>query len=490
LGITEMKKKQIAQTAASKDRVSLTTRLGWGVGGFADNAIMNVINILGMVIYVDYFKLDPFLAGVAMFFPRLFDAITDPVVGNLSDNTHSRWGRRRPYILGGAVLSALLMPLLWMPPLRETGVNPWYANVPFLWLCIVGSFYAIAYTLFVVPYTALGYELTTDYDEKTRVISSRFYFYLVGSLTLPWLYRLCKLDVFESDVQGARVVSMGFGAVVALCGIIPFLVCRERESAQKQATLRIRDAVKNTLTNKPFLVLMFAYLVVMVGLFSAWNLGLFINIYYVAQGDKALAGQINGTVGSVCALVSFLGVYLITAVSTRLSKKTGLYLGLLFTQAGMIGAWFAINPKWPYGQLISNPAIALGLQGAFLMIQSMVADVCDEDELKTGLRREGMFGSVMSFTQKLALAFTTLIGGALINLAGFDVDVANESGLPLEVGVRMKSLVLAFQSAGLIGAMIIFIFYPITRARAAETRRILDARRAEWQGDPVVGRED
>ncbi len=472
-----MGKKEFLHKAAPADRVSFATRLGWGVGGFADNAIMNVINILGMVLYVDYFHLDPFLAGIAMFFPRLFDAVTDPIVGNISDNTHSRWGRRRPYILAGAVLAAILMPLLWMSPMQETGTNPWYCNVPFIWLCAVGSFYAIAYTLFVVPYTALGYELTSDYDEKTRVISSRFYFYLVGSLTLPWLYRLCKLDFFENEVIGARVVSVGFGLVVALCGIIPFLMCRERESTQKQAAIPILSSVKSTFANRSFLILMSAYLVVMVGLFSAWNLGLFINIYYVAQGDKAMAGEINGTVGSVCAMVSFLGVYLITALSTRLSKKTGLYLGLIFTQAGMIGAWFAINPKWPYGQLISNPLIALGLQGAFLMIQSMVADVCDEDELKTGQRREGMFGSVMSFTQKLALAFTTLIGGALINLAGFDVDTANAAGIPLEVGVRMKSLVLAFQSAGLIGAMIIFAFYPITRKRAEETRRLLDERK-------------
>jgi GPH family glycoside/pentoside/hexuronide:cation symporter len=345
---------------APGDRVPMLTRLGWGVGGFADNAIMNVINILGMVLYVDCFKLSPFLAGVAMFFPRFVDAITDPIIGNVSDNAHTRWGRRRPFILGGAIGSAVLMPLLWMPPFEATGVNPWYANVPFLWLCAVGSLYVVAYTFFSVPFTALGYELTSDYDERTRVISTRFYFYLVGSLTLPWLYRLCKLDIFPNEAVGIRWVSAAFGLVVILCGALPFLACRERQDVQKQATIPILAAIRATFANRPFLILMGAYLVVMLGLFSAWNLGLFINIYYVAQGDKAFAGQINGTVGSVCAMVSFLGVFLISALSVRLSKKAGLYAGLILTQAGMVGAWFAIDPRWPYGQLLSNPLIALG----------------------------------------------------------------------------------------------------------------------------------
>jgi GPH family glycoside/pentoside/hexuronide:cation symporter len=473
-----MKKKHRAHEPNPADKVPLTTRIGWGVGGFADNAIMNVLNILGLVLYVDFFRVPPVLAGIALFFPRLFDAITDPLMGNISDNTRTRWGRRRPYILIGAVASGIVMPLLWMPPFSSTAGNPWYANGPFLWLCLMGSVYAIAYTLFVVPYTALGYELTRDYDERTRVLSTRVYFYLVGSLSLPWLYRLCKLDFFRNEVVGARWVSAGFGLLIICCGIIPFLCCRERKEVITQERISILKAIRCTFTNKPFVILLSAYLVVMIGLFSAWSLGMFINIYYVAQGDKLFAGKINGTVGSVCALVSFLGVYLISSLSTRFSKKVGLIGGLMLTLAGMIAAWFAINPEWPYGQLLSNPMIALGLQGAFLMINSMVADVCDEDELRTGLRREGMFGAALSFTQKAALACTTLIGGALLTLSGFDAEVANTTGLPIHIGVRMKTMVLASQSTGLIAAMILFIFYPITRKRAEETRRLLEERKA------------
>jgi GPH family glycoside/pentoside/hexuronide:cation symporter len=169
-------------------------------------------------------------------------------------------------------------------------------------------------------------------------------------------------------------------------------------------------------------------------------------------------------------------MFLITAVSVRFSKKFAMILGLSFALAGVAGAWWALDPRWPYAQVITTVIATLGLQGCWLMVSSMVADICDEDELRTGLRREGMFGAVNGFALKAALALTSLIGGWLLTFSGFDPNTA-DTGISVETALMMKNLIIGFQVVALIAAIVVFIFYPISRKRAEETRRILEERK-------------
>jgi GPH family glycoside/pentoside/hexuronide:cation symporter len=555
----------------ASDRVSLGTRIGWGFGGLADNYIMNVLNMIFLVLYVQYFKMPPMLAATALAIPRFIDAITDPLIGNISDNTRSRWGRRRPYMVTGAVLSAILLPLFWTPLGDATQIN-WWQNTAFIYAVILGTIYAVTYTLFGVPYTALGYELTPDYDEKTRVLAWRMYIGLLGSLTVPWAYQLAQNDLFANEASGAFWVSIAFGIIIIATGIIPVMVCREREDVQKQETSPFFKSLGATLTNKPFAILLIAYVIIIVGLFSAGNLGAFVNIYYICGGNKDFGGLLVAVAGSLGAIVSYLSMFLVTAVSVRTGKKTGMMLGLTLALIGVAGAWFAMDPRWPMAQLLTTGVAAMGLQGCWLMVSSMVADICDEDELKSGLRREGMFGAVNGFALKAALSVTAMIGGVLLTVTGFDaeevdrfeartiahvIEPARElqiatpeftqagerfieisedrssmdgskwtvlwrllkgekaffrwydfedalavfvDGLPVErpeiaayvasvkqgftvefneqkrVALLMKKLIIGCQVAGLIAAMAVFAFYPITRQKAQETRRLLDER--------------
>jgi len=582
-----MTKKHPVHKADLKDHVSMGTRIGWGFGGLADNYIMNVLNMIFLVLYVQYFKMPPVLAGLALALPRFVDAITDPLIGNISDNTRSRWGRRRPYMVVGAILSAILLPFFWMPP--GGADNPiWWQNPAFIFVTVLGIFYAITYTLFVVPYTALGYELTSDYDEKTRVLAWRMYVGLFGSLTVPWVYKLAQNDSFANEAVGAIWVSIAFGVVIIITGLVPVFVCREREEVQKQETSPFFKSFAATMTNKAFLILLIAYIFIIIGLFSAGTLGAFLNIYYICGGNKDFGGLMVAVAGSLGALVSYLSMFLISAVSVRTGKKTGMVLGLILALIGIIGGWFAMDPRWPMAQLITTVIACMGLQGCWLMVSSMVADVCDEDELKTGLRREGMFGAVNGFALKAALAITALVGGILLQFSGFDAEgidqfeartieqviepsrawnIEDESfrqatetfelscvrfieisedkssiegskwtvlgrllkgekvyfrwydfedavleylqaveayaamasletreeldayagtvqaGFLTEfagqkdVGLLMKKLIIGFQIIGLLIALAIFAFYPITRAHAEETRRLLDERK-------------
>lgn len=566
-----MTKKHPIHKGTEKDRVPIPVRIGWGCGGVADNYGVNVLNVLFLVLYVQYFKMPPVLAGLALALPRLVDAITDPLIGNLSDNTRSRWGRRRPYMVVGAILTAILLPFFWLPPSgAESAV--WYQNPAFIFATVLGMVYAVTYTLFVVPYTALGYELTSDYDEKTRVLAWRMYIGLLASLTVPWAYKLCQLDSFPNEAVGAVWVSIGAGIIIIITGLIPVFTCHEREDVQKQETTPFIKSLKATMTNKAFLVLLIAYIIIIVGLFSAGSLGAFVNIYYICGGNKDFGGLLMAVAGSLGAIVSYLSMFLVTAVSVRTGKKTGMILGLVLGLIGVIGSWFAMDPRWPMALLLSTIVISMGLQGCWLMVSSMVADVCDEDELKTGLRREGMFGAVNGFALKAALSLTALIGGILLTTSGFDAEKVDQfeartiaqvieparemqlggseferacerfieisedqssiegskrtilwrllkgekvffrwydfeeavntmlTALPLEqadyaasveqgflvefagqkhVGLMMKKMIVGFQVVGLLIAIVVFAFYPITRKRAEETRRILDERKSK-----------
>ena len=151
--------------------------------------------------------------------------------------------------------------------------------------------------------------------------------------------------------------------------------------------------------------------------------------------------------------------------------------GLIFAFTGTTSTWFTMTPKAPYLQLVSMIIAGFGLQGCWLMITTMTADVCDEDELKTGLRREGLYGSVVSFTLKAAFAICSITGGFVLALAGYNTDVANETGVVAgSVIFKMRLLLVLIQGMPLIFAAVLFCFYPITRQRAEETRRFFDKR--------------
>lgn len=497
--------------AKPQDRVPLLRRVGWGFGGVADNFMANTLFALGLIIYSTAFYIPAGVAGLALFVPRLFDAITDPLIGHWSDNFRSRWGRRRPLMLVGVLGAALLLPMMWFPPMLETAQNPWYSNGPFWYIAVLGSVYFLFYTLFMVPYTALGFELTPDYDERTRVLSWRMYLGLAASMAVPSLYWFCRQDVFgegvSGEIAGARFVSVAVALVILVTGLIPVFLTREREDIERQKTIPIFKAVSSTLTNRPFLILFVAYIAVIMGLFTAGTVGQFALIYYVFQAAASVdvakdhASLLGLMMGVCAALTSYASMFLIGRLSMLTGKRHGMLLGLMLMLAGTLAIWFLYDPSavinagardWLLGLgvhssiaealvpgvLLATVIGALGGQGCWLMIDSMTADICDEDELQTGLRREGMFSAVQGFARKIAFAFTVLIGGYLIQWIGFDPKLAEQSGGVSDmVSRRMILMLMICQGGGLAVAIVVFFFYPITRARAEQTRLALEQRR-------------
>jgi len=450
--------------------------------------MFNTLTALGTLVYVQHFKFTPEMAGLALAFPRLIDAFTDPWIGNMSDNLKSRFGRRRPLMLIGVLFCALLLPLLWTPIGLDTVNEPWHRNIAFFYVCTIGSLLAIAYTLFVVPYTALGFELTPDYDERTRVLRWRMLIGLIGSLSAAWLFSLAAADYFPNIGVGAFWVTIGVSVVVLISGLIPTFGCKENLEIEEQEPIKILPAIKYTMTNKPFVILFISYVTIIVALFSAQSIAPLIMLHYVFEGSEQAVGKFAGLLGTMAVIISYGSMFFIGYLSSKYNKRAAMMIGLGFVLAGTILNYFAIDPRWPWAMYAAGAVTFIGMQGCWLMIDSMVADVCDDDELQTGRRREGMFSSVKGFALKAAQGLTFGLGGYMATAAGYDQHSVDASGLDEGTAVKMKALLIGFQALGLVIAIVLMWLYPISRERAEATQRKLEeiARESEAKEEETI----
>jgi len=437
----------------------------YGSAGLADTFLTYGITTLILPIYNIGLGIDAVLLGWALAVPRILDAITDPLMGNISDNTRSRFGRRRQYVFGGAVLCAVLFPFIWMPPAASQ-------NVVLAYFIGVMCLHAVFYTIFNVPYTALGYEVTSDYDERTRLFAWRFYFATAAGVSIQWLYWLC-LKAGETEVQGVRIVSMVIAVVVLGTGIIPAIFTRERETVKNQEKVNLLKALKCAVQNRAFVTLVVAYIIIVTTMFSCGVLMLYINIYYLYDGDKVAAGKLTGIAGSIMIGAAFLGMLLMKKISELTGKKTAMLISLGFAITGTVVSWFTLTPKMPYLQIVSGVILGMGVQGCWLLSSSILGDVCDDDERRTGLRQEGLYSAVMGFVNKLAFAFTAIGSGYVLKFSGF----VEGQVVSRQIGYRMKVIFICLQGTGLLVGLLMMALFPIGRKRAEETRRILDERK-------------
>ncbi len=453
-------------------RIKTRTCAEYGAAGLADTFLSFGIATLLMPIYNIGMGIDAKLLGFAMIIPRVLDAITDPLMGNISDNTRSRFGRRRQYVFAGAVLCAVLFPFIWMPPSASQ-------NVIVIYLVGAMCLHSIFYTIFNVPYTALGYEVTQDYDERTRLFAWRFYFATAAGVTTQWLYKLC-LMAGDTEVEGVRVVSVVIAVIVLVFGIIPPLFTREKEIVEEQEKVNLFKALGCVVKNRAFVIMMISYVIIVTLLFSTGSLGLYINIFYVFDGDKDTAATVMSSVGTIMIAFAFLGMLVMKKVSELTGKKTAILMAMGIALFGVLLSWFTLRPNtsgiWWHSvalQCIHSMFLGVGVQGCWLLFSSLLGDVCDDDELRTGLRQEGVYSAVNGFVNKIANALVILGAAFMLEFAGY---VAGTDPSP-EIAFRMKAVFIAVQILGLGAGLALMVFFPINRKRAEETRRILDERK-------------
>lgn len=458
--------------------VSTRSKIAWGLGGFSENLSNNALVSLAYPIFEVGLRLNPMLIGVALSLSRVLDAITDPLMGNLSDNTRSRWGRRRPWIFLGAFIMAIFFAAIWWAPtgLSETGL--------FVWLAATSVAFYIGFTIFIIPYSGLGLELVTDYTERTRLQIFRLVpAFLAGMLT-PWLYKFALLDVFESDVMphevfGMRYVGLGAAALILVCALAPALFTRERYDASAVEPIRIMDALKLTFSDGPYLRVVGSAFFVFIGLYFVFPLMTYVGIFYVCDGDKGQYATISGWSGSVVAVAQFAVMPLLSWLAKYVEKKQILITGLAIAVCGYVSSLWLFTPENPWLMAIPPIVTNLGLCACWVVNGAFVADICDNDELRSGRRREGMYSAVFGFIYKSAIGIVALLSSTLLTWVG--IDSANESMDPNSL-TQLRVAYALLPAGFLIVAMFLMRRYPLNRARVEAIQKELRERHSSEPG--------
>jgi GPH family glycoside/pentoside/hexuronide:cation symporter len=465
-----------AKDKGKSDDATLVEKSLWGMGGFGENMANNALPSLSNAIYQVGYGVNPVVLGWVLASSRIFDALTDPLIGNWSDNTRSKWGRRRPFVVGGGIALAITFAFLWLPPagLSKSGIA--------IYLTIASFLFYLAFTVFVIPYSALGLEMVKDYQGRTRLFIFRLVPAFMASLLVPVIYKFARSDMFGgNELVGMRYIGVAIAVIILLTALPAGIFCRERqvEESAPAEKLKLSVAIRETLRNKPFVILLGAVFLTFFGLFCAIIVYSNLNIYYICNGNKEVSGDVGATVGVIKGLGELAMLPVFAFLATRLQKHKLAAIGLGIGAFGYLLSWFFYTPASPYLQLVAYLPANLGLCACWLLNGSMMADICDSDELETGRRREGMFSAVFAICYKGGIAGGALFGNYLLQWSGVRGETdAGASIVTMAPDVIGNIRVAYFLPTTLcyLGAASLMLIYPLTQAKVKALREALDNR--------------
>lgn len=469
----------LAPTAsAASERLPMRQKFGYGLGSILDMWGHWLYSSLAWSVFNIFLGVAPGLVSTVMMLKIFMDAASDAALGWLSDNTRTRWGRRRPFLLVGGVLAGVGLPLLF-----AVG-RGWTDMQYFSFMLVSLLIYAPVMSCFNMPWVSLGSEMTPDYHERTSVFEIKSAVQKVPELGLFFAAQFTTLAIFHDAegkpdiLHGAQVYTSILGAIMVAVSLAMFLLVRERyyEKVVLMQTTKVpfRDTLYRTLRNKPFRILLSTNLAYGMATAMVSVLGFYLTVYYVCKGDVVLGGQWNTAMGVAGMAFGFAGIFFFGAIAKRHGKRAGMIAVFVGAIAAFIGDWWFYNPAYPALQLLASGCVAFTGAGFWTIYGSILADVIDHDELETGQRREGSFSACQSWMSKVGMAIGSGASGWILQATGFDsqVPVQNEN-----VILVMRVLMSGLPVFGLLIAL-----YFITRLRLdentmSEIRTTLESRR-------------
>ena len=457
-----------------KSKVPMGQKIAFGFGMLANQMFPAILGIF-MVVLVEDLEFSGWMWSLVFLFPRIFDAITDPIMGFISDNTKSKWGRRRQYVLIGGILMGIAYIFMWQL-YKVDGVqyNFWYF---FLWSLV---FY-LGLTIFSVPYVAMGYEMSDDFHERTNIMA-------IAQFIGQWAWVIAPLfwiimydeNWFPSADIAVRELAIWVAIPSAICAIVPAIFIKTNSTLNEDyeplnsanignSLIKIIKSFAEAFKIKEFRKLCGATFLI----FNAFNtvaaLTFFVIVYKLFNGDAGASGIWVSMFGCLGAIgTTFIVIPAVAWMSKKLGKKKAFMLSQSISLVGYSMLYFLFIPGKPWLYVIALPFFSFGIGSLFTIMMSMTADVIDIDEMNTGKRREGIFGAIYWWMVKVGYGIAGALSGVIITIVGFNSDLATTDQQAAVDGLH--TFFCFFPMVGTILAMLIMRNYTITEERSLEIR--------------------
>jgi GPH family glycoside/pentoside/hexuronide:cation symporter len=443
---------------------AITRRVKWlyGAGDLGFSLTSTIIGAYFAIFLTDVVGIKPAVAAAAIFIGRTWDYVNDPIIGYISDRTRTRWGRRRPYLLFGALPFALVFGLLWWRPPLENQVA-------------LAVYYAVVYVLFdaaatfvYMPYFALTPELTSNYDERTALTTTRMFFSILGSLvafTIP----IMIVDGFRPENAG-RVLSMGliFGLISALPLLLVFMGTRERAEFMQQEQPGIRQSLKAAWGNKPFGFGLGIYLFTWVSVSILETILLFFVKYVVERESQ------SDIIMATIFVVAMVALPLWEWLSRKSNKRLTYIAGIAFWAVVQL-VMVSLNNSSSLGLLLFLCFLAgIGVSAAHVLPWSMIPDAIEWGEWQNGERHEGMFYSLITLAQKIASSIAVPLTLLVLDWTGY---IPNSSSQPASAITGIRLVAGPIPAVLLCLGILFALLYPLGRENYTEIAQELEARR-------------
>ena len=461
-------------------------KIAFGIGMLANQMFPAALGIF-MAVLVQNLGFPGWMYSLVYFLPRLSDSLTDPIMGFISDNTRSKWGRRRQYVIIGAIVMGAAFAIMW----QLSASNTLYEN---FWHFFGWSFvFYLGLTIFSVPYVAMGYEMSDDFHERTNIMATA---QLIGQLAwvlAPWIWVIIyDPNLFPPVMEGSEVLvpsfeigthqlSLAIAVVFTLCAMVPGLFIPSKSTLNEDYEPLNFSGIGNSLTkiwegfvqafqSKPFRQLCFSTFLVYNAFMTISGFSFFIIVWYLFGGITGPEGSdvwptLFGSIGA--AITTLFVIPVVAWMSKKMGKKKAFMVSQSISIFGYLSFLFLFVPGKPWLFLFALPFHSFGIGSLFTLMMSMTADVIDLDELNHGVRREGVFGAIYWYMVKFGFAIAGGLSGIILVVVGFDGNLSEQPPGAID-GLRYFFTGLPILGTG--AALLIMRNYDIDEERANEIR--------------------